>query len=201
MRRRLHPETRRQEILRAAEKLLKRHGTEVRVEDVVAEAKAAKGTFYAYFATWDDLLAEIRKLKVTELEGKAASILAFGPETDWRKVLPALATILIGFIVASGGLHEVLFHSAFTRNRPEPPEARLAARFASILKAGIAAGAYAKLDPEPMGALISAVIHEAADQIIAGADRKRTEAALADALHRLVFASAAPVRARPGRSS
>lgn len=185
----------------AAEKLLKKHGVAVRVEDVVAEAKAAKGTFYAYFATWDDLLAEIRRRKVAEVEKEAAPVLAVGPATDWRNVLPALAALLIDFIVASGGLHEALFHSAFTRNRPEPPEARLAARFAAILKAGMAKGAYAKLDPEPTGALISAIIHEAADQIIAGADRKRTEGALHEALHRLVFASAAPVRAKPGRSS
>jgi hypothetical protein len=32
------------EILKAAEKLLKRHGTAVRVEDVVAKARAANGT-------------------------------------------------------------------------------------------------------------------------------------------------------------
>lgn len=201
MRRRLKPDLRREEIVVAAEKLLKREGVAVRVEDVVAEAKAAKGTFYAYFDTWDDLLAEIRRRKVVELETKAAPILAFGPATEWRNVLPALATLLIDFIVASGGLHEALFHSAFTRNRPEPAEARLAARFAAILKAGMAAGAYAKLDSEPSGALISAIIHEAADQIIAGADRKRTEGALREALHRLVFASAIPVRSKPGRSS
>lgn len=201
MRRRLKPDERREEIVVAAEKLLKEQGMAVRVEDVVAEAKAAKGTFYAYFATWDDLLAEIRRRKVAEVEKEAAPILAFGPATDWHRVLPALATILIDFIVASGGLHEALFHSAFARNRPEPPEARLAQRFAAILKAGMAKGAYARLDPEPTGALISAVIHEAADQIIAGADRKRTEAALAEALHRLVFANAKPVRGKPRRSS
>jgi AcrR family transcriptional regulator len=201
MRRRLKPNMRREEILAAAEKLLKRQGTAVRVEDVVAEAKAAKGTFYAYFATWDDLLVEIRKRKVAELEHVAAPLLAFGPATDWPKVLPALAAILIDFIVASGGLHDALFHSAFTRNRPEPAAARLAARFAAILNAGMEAGAYARLDPEPTGALISAIIHEAADQIIAGAERKRTLAALDEALHRLVFAAGLPAPRKHRRSS
>ncbi len=187
MRRRLQPDARRLEIIEAAEKLLKKHGTAVRVEDVVAEAKAAKGTFYAYFATWDDLLETIRSRKVAEVENAAAPILAFGPATDWPMVLPSLAVILIDFIVASEGLHEALFHSAFTRNRPEPPHKRLAARLAQLLKAGMAAGAYAKLDPEPTGALVSAVIHETADQILAGADRERARRALNHALHRITF--------------
>jgi AcrR family transcriptional regulator len=187
MRRRLKPDMRREEIVTAAERLLTRHGTAVRVEDVVAEAKAAKGTFYAYFASWDDLLVEIRTRKVAELELAAGPLLAFGPDTDWRKVLPALAVLLVDFISGSGGLHEALFHSAFTRNRPEPPEKRLAARFAKILRAGMEAGAYAKLDPEPTGALVAAVIHETADQILAGADRNRALKALNAMLHRLVF--------------
>jgi AcrR family transcriptional regulator len=187
MRRRLKPDARRLEILVAAEKLLKRHGTNVRVEDVVAEARAAKGTFYAYFATWDDLLEAIRARNVAELEAAAAPILAFGPATDWHRLLPALAVLLIDFIASSGGLHDALFHSAFARNRPEPPEKRLAARFAMILRVGIAAGAYAKLDTEPTGALISASIHETADQILAGADRKRALSALNHLLHCLVF--------------
>jgi AcrR family transcriptional regulator len=187
MRRRLKPDARRLEIIEAAEKLLKRHGTAVRVEDVVTEARAAKGTFYTYFATWDDLLDTIRSRKVAEVETAAAPILAFGPQTDWRMVLPSLAVILIDFIVASKGLHDALFHSAFTRNRPEPPHKRLAARLAQVLKAGMAAGAYSRLDAEPLGALVSAVIHETADQILAGADRERALATLDDALHRIAF--------------
>src|SRR5262245_38128723 len=110
MRRRLQPDIRRLEIIEAAERLLKKHGTAVRVEDVVAEAKAAKGTFYAYFATWDDPLESIRSPKVAEIEKAAAPIIAFGPHTDWRMVLPSLTVILVDFIVASEGLHEALFH-------------------------------------------------------------------------------------------
>jgi AcrR family transcriptional regulator len=188
MRRRLKPDARRLEIITAAEKLLKRHGTAVRVEDVVAEARAAKGTFYAYFESWDDLLDTIRQRTVGELESQAAPLLAFGPATDWYKVLPSLAELLVDFITASQGLHDALFHSDFTRNRPMPPETRLAARIAQILRAGMAAGAYQKLDPEPTGQLISAVIHETADQILAGADRQRSFAALDHLLDRLVVA-------------
>lgn len=196
MRRRLKPDARRLEIIEAAEKLLKRHGTQVRVEDVVTEAKAAKGTFYTYFDTWDDLLDEIRKRKLAEIESATAPILAFGPQTDWPRVLPSLAAVAIDFIVASGGLHEALFHSDFTRNRPMPDHARPPALFAAVLAAGIKAGAYVKLDPGPTGALIFAIIHETADAIVAGAGRKRATAALEEALHRLVFAASPQKKGR-----
>jgi AcrR family transcriptional regulator len=186
VRRRLKPDARRLEIIEAAEKLLKRHGAEVRVEDVVAQAKAAKGTFYAYFDSWDDLLDTIRQRTIAELEKAAKPIVASGPGTDWTRLLPALALLLIDFITASGGLHDALFHSDFTRKRPMAPETRLAARIADILRAGMAAGAYVKLDPEPTGQLVSAVIHETADQILAGADRARSVEALNRLLHRLV---------------
>jgi AcrR family transcriptional regulator len=198
MRRRLKPDARRLEIIQAAEKLLKRHGNAVRVEDVVAEARAAKGTFYTYFATWDDLLEEIRKRKLADIESAVAPIIALGLQGDWHKVLPSLAAIAIDFIVASGGLHEALFHSSFTRNRPLPDYERPPALFSAVLSAGMAAGAYAKLDPEPTGALVWAIIHETGDAIVAGADRKPAIAALEEALHRLVFASPSQ---HQGRSS
>jgi AcrR family transcriptional regulator len=197
MRRRLKPDARRLEIIEAAEKLLKRHGADVRVDDVVAQAKAAKGTFYAYFDSWDDLLEVIRQRTIAELERAAGPIIAPGPGTDWTKVLPALAVLLIDFIIASGGLHDALFHSDFTRKRPMPPETRLAARIANILRTGMAAGAYAKLDPEPTGQLISAVIHETADQILAGADSARSVEALNRLLHRLVAIESRTDQGRP----
>ena len=132
----------------------------MRVEDVVAEARAAKGTFYAYFDSWDDLLDTIRQRTIAELERDAAPVLALGAGTDWHKVLPSLSVLLVDFITASGGLHDALFHSDFTRSRPMPPETRLAARIAGILRAGMAAGAYVDLDAEPTSQLISAIIHE-----------------------------------------
>src|SRR5437879_12308364 len=60
LRRRLQPEARKLEIIEAAERLLQAHGSRVRVEDVVREAGVAKGTFFLYFPSWDDLLETVR---------------------------------------------------------------------------------------------------------------------------------------------
>ena len=61
MTRRLPPETRRQQILDAAASLLLDNGLAGTSVDAVAQrAGIAKGTVYLYFASWQDLLGELR---------------------------------------------------------------------------------------------------------------------------------------------
>jgi AcrR family transcriptional regulator len=194
-RRRLGPDKRRAELLVAAERLLRRDGPTVRVEDIVAEARAAKGTFYTCFATWDDMLEAVRARKLAELEQLLVPVLAAKPVR--ASLLADIAVISIDFIVALRGLHDVLFHSAFTQARPLPESTRPPARIAAILRHGQQAGVFASCDPEPMGALIFAMMHETADRIDAGADRKTSIATFKLALDRIVNAhSSAPSPSR-----
>lgn len=195
-RRRLGPDMRRAELLDAAERLLQRNGPAVRVEDVVAAAKAAKGTFYTCFATWDDMLDELRARKIAELERALAPVL---DKAEHAAVLTNVAVTSVDFILKLGGLHEVLFHSAFTQARPLPDHARPPAQIAEILRRGQRVGVFAPCDPEPMGALIFAMMHETADRIIAGADRKRSLATLRLALDRIANGPNDPSSLRPRR--
>jgi AcrR family transcriptional regulator len=178
---------RRLEILDAAEKLLRIHGPAVRVDDIMTEAQAAKGTFFTYFATWDDMLEAVRERTSIKLEAAVADLFEHSALTNWKDVLPRLAATFIDFVIEMGGLHQVLFHSAFTQTRPMPQERKPAARIASILRAGLKAGAYAPVDPDPTAGLIFSAIHETANAIIAGADRERSLAALDLLLHRILF--------------
>ena len=187
-RRRLTPEARRQEILAAAERLLRRGNVAVRVEDVVAEAGAAKGTFYTCFATWDDLLEAIRATQAAEFERRLAPAFERMREGAWESVLPELAVGFIDAVLAMEGLHDALFHGPFPLARPLPPVQRPAARIAEILLAGRRAGAYAALDAESTGALLFAAIHETADAIIGGAERRRALDALITLIRRAVHA-------------
>ena len=158
----------------------------------MAEAGSAKGTFFAYFPTFDDLLEALRAEQAAELEQAVSDALGSAAKPDWETALPRLAGAFVDSVIAMGGLHEVLFHSAFTQARPTPPERRPAARIAAILRAGLAAGAYADLDPDPTATLIFSAIHETADAIAAGADRDRSLAALDRLLRRAVFATDRP---------
>ena len=169
---------RRQEIIEAAEKLLTRDGTNVRVEDVVREAGAAKGTFYLYFPTWDDLLEAIRGRLVVAFDATHPLQIEDGTHADWPQRVDWLAVAFVDAIVGMGGLHAVLWHTDFARRRPMPlptnPDQPLDRRHPG----SPVAGAFARIDAALAGRLLFAVIHETADTLVGGEDRECALAAM-----------------------
>jgi AcrR family transcriptional regulator len=177
-RRRLDPEIRRQELIEAAERLLRRRGPDVRVEDVVREAAAAKGTFYVYFPTWEDLLDVLRDRTLRAFDAAYPVPAGRGADLDWLRLVERLAVAFVDGVVAMGGLHTVLFHTDFAQRRPLPDDDSPIGRLIAIVRAGREAGAFADVDSILVGRLLFAVIHETADAVVAGADRKRALAAM-----------------------
>jgi AcrR family transcriptional regulator len=180
-RRRLEPEVRKREIVEAAERLMRAHGARVRVEDVVLEAGVAKGTFFLYFPTWDDLLATIRDRLVAEFDSLHPMPKPSGP-VDWPALVETQAVAFIDFTLARQGFGAAIFHSDFAERRPLADNAVV--RLAAVIRAGQAANAFGPVDPEPTARLLFAVIHEAADAIAGGTDRAVMIAALAQLLRR-----------------
>lgn len=187
-RRRLDPEARRLELLKAAERLIRRRGGGVRVEDVVAEAGAAKGTFYVYFASFDDLLEALRGRAFAAFDRANPDLKEVSASSDWPATMSEVADAFVDFTLGLKGLHEALFHSDFAKNRPPPLEKTPVARIAAMIAAGQRAGAFGEADPLPMARLLFAAMHEAADAVAAGADRGRIMAAL-DILMRRALAA------------
>jgi AcrR family transcriptional regulator len=171
-RRRLDPQVRRQELIEAAERLLKARGPVIRVDDVVQEAGAAKGTFYLYFSTWDDLLETLRT-RVFEAFLKQHPI-PRGPDTaiDWPALFCHLGEAFVDAVGAMGGLHEALFHSDFAQRRPMPAEVHPVGRLAALIGFGQTSKGLAEVDPGPTARLLFAILHETADAVAAGEDRQ-----------------------------
>jgi AcrR family transcriptional regulator len=185
-RRRLDPEVRRLEIIEAAERLLIANGPDVRVEDVVREAGAAKGTFYLYFPTWHDLLETIRGRLVAAFDEAHPLRIDATAAMDWPGVLDWLAVAFVDAIIAMGGLHAVLFHTDFARRRPIPEADNPINRLTAIVRVGRETGAFADVDVPLTGRLLFAVIHETADAVAAGEDRERALAAMRWMLRRAI---------------
>jgi len=181
-RRRLAPEARRREILEAAERLLQAHGSRVRVEDVVREAGVAKGTFFLYFPSWDDLLETLRDRLVAEFDTLYPLPTEVDGPVDWPAVIDAQAAAFIDFASARAGIGQALFHSDFAERRPLADHAIV--RLAAIVRAGQEAQAFGAVDPEPTARLLYAAIDEAAHAVAAGADRAAMVAALQTLLRR-----------------
>ena len=181
-RRRLHPDVRRQEIIEAAERLLQADGSRVRVEDVVREAGVAKGTFFHYFPSWDDLLETVRDRLVAEFDAAYPLPTEVAGPVDWPALVARQASAFIEFSLSRRGIGEAVFHSDFAERRPLADHA--VQRLTAVIRAGQEADAFGPVDPEPTARLLYAVIHEAADAVAEGADREATTAALQSLLRR-----------------
>src|SRR5215472_12594028 len=103
VRRRLHPEARKREIVEAAERLLNAHGARVRVEDVAREAGVAKGTFFLYFPTWDDLLDAVRARLVAQFNIAHPPPGGAAP-ADWTALVESQAAAFIDFTLSRRGI-------------------------------------------------------------------------------------------------
>jgi len=174
------------EIVEAAERLLTMEGPNVRVEDVVREAAAAKGTFYLYFPTWDDLLEAIRGRVIKAFDEAHPVQIGADSEVDWLRVLDRLAVAFVDAVIAMGRLHTVLFHTDFARRRPIPEDDNPLSRLIRIVRSGREAGAFADIDADSIGRLLFAVIHETADAVEAGEDREGALTAMRWILRRVL---------------
>lgn len=181
-RRRLQPEARKQEIVEAAERLLHEHGANVRVEDVVREAGVAKGTFFLYFPTWDDLLETVRQRLVSAFDTAHPLPTEVEGPVDWPRLVETQACAFIEFTLSRRTVGEVIFHSEFAERRPLADNAVL--RLSAVIRAGQEAQAFGPVDPEATARLLFAAIHETADAVAGGADRAAALAALRHLLRR-----------------
>ncbi|MBN1946706.1 MAG: TetR/AcrR family transcriptional regulator [Bradymonadales bacterium] len=177
-RRRLAPDDRRAELLDAAIDVLRELGPDkARVEDVTNAAGAAKGTFYLYFPSWDDLLVAVRdRLIFTYAEAVRARFAAV-PGMPWSAIEEECLRF-VDYVVGLGDLHEAVFHGPSARQLIG--KERLAEGFiAEMLTMGIAAGSCCPVVAHAAAPLLFSVLHATADSILLRGDREeRIEALL-----------------------
>ena len=189
VRRRLEPNARRQELVEAAERLLRERGAAVRIDDVIRAADTARGTFYLYFPTWDDLLEAVRERITADFDAAYPLPVETTGPVDWPRVLDWLTAAFMDFTLELGGLHEAVFHGDFAERRPPRPDQDAIGRLTAIIRAGQEAGAFDVTDAEPTARLLFATLHEAVDAVIEGGDRDRHLAAARRILHRALARS------------
>ena len=177
-RRRLNPDQRRRELLDAAVRVLRERGpTECRVEDITAEAGTAKGNFYRYFPTWDALLVAVRDHMMDEYTDDVRRRLTTGHIRDPWTILEEEVDRFLEFQLGLGGLHDAVFHGPVGWAGQVDAERSAASLVAALLTAGVDDGSFAGIDIGPTAALLSSVLHGAADEIRAGTDHAEMRAA------------------------
>lgn len=172
-RRRLKPEVRRAELVEAALTVLRgREPGEVRIEDVTRAAGAAKGTFYLYFSSWEELMVAVRDHALSAyIDGVLDRFARVGTAAEWWVALEEECARFVNFHVELGTVHKAIFHGAGIEYPvfSEHSDERLVAR---LLLQGIALGACRPVDAEMSAPLVFALLHATADSVGRSGERE-----------------------------
>ncbi|MEV4577923.1 TetR/AcrR family transcriptional regulator [Nonomuraea jabiensis] len=168
-RRRLSPEARRSELIDAAIRLLD-SGQDVTnwVQAVTAEADAAKGTFYVYFSSWEEMLAAVRDRVLQDYVDRFHRLAESTEPIDWWATLDAECVAAIESISRSGGLHTAVFHSGPAPASADEGRLKTIAAIAKALRRGMDDGAFRPVDSHIAATLLFTLLHGAADAVAAG---------------------------------
>ena len=194
-RRRLSPDVRRAELLEAALFVLRDQGPmNARVEDVTEAAGVAKGTFYLYFPSWDDLLVEIRRHLFSTYVSDMQDIFALEALSDWWAALEKECVHFVDFVEGLGDLHNVVFHGPIA---DRPPDLTISYDniLADMLKKGIESRCCRHIKVDIAAKLIFSVLHTTAENIVQTGDRDRNFDAMFDLL-RAWLGTSSPVEAK-----
>lgn len=168
------PEVRRQELMDAAVRVFKEKGiARTTVSDITSAADVAKGTFYLYFDSKEQLLGALKERLVDDILEQASSQYARVGSEDWWSLVDSVIESFVDFMLERRDMVHVLMqeggHATGTDDVFIECEAKVDAMFASGIQAGIQAGAFRTSDPEMIGkffhhaidgALIHAVLYE-----------------------------------------
>lgn len=176
-RRRLAPDDRRAELIDAAVGVLRAGVDEGNwVAEVTRAAGAAKGTFYVYFSSWEDMLAVVRERLIDQCNAPIRDALAAADGVDWWAVLEDQCGRFVDMVTEFGRHHALIFHAALPRD-PVGAARSGPAVLAAAIQRGVADGCFGPVDVEAAAQLLYAVVHAAADAVLAGGERERWVAA------------------------
>lgn len=195
-RRRLRPDMRRIELLEAALSVLRKQGPmNARVEDVTAAAGAAKGTFYLYFSSWDDLLVEVRAHLLSKYVSEMQKRFKLEALHDWWVAFEKECVHFVDFVEELGDLHKAIFHGPIA---DRPLDAAISAEtiIAGMLRIGIESGVCRPVEIDAAARLLFSVLHTTADSIVQTGDRERYLNSMFDLLRAWLRTSAPAVTAQ-----
>jgi TetR/AcrR family transcriptional regulator, transcriptional repressor for nem operon len=182
------PQQRRNDLLDAAQSLVVEKGVAaVTLDDVTRRAGVAKGTFYLYFRSKDDLVAALQQ-RFSDRMAERVEAAARNADT-WAAKLDACVLACFEDYGETYELHDVLFHHGGMGDRhvhddADPSPSRLVGAIRELLAAGVEAGAYDVDDPELTAVLLFSAAHGGYESTCHGPHRP-DEAALVAATQQL----------------
>jgi AcrR family transcriptional regulator len=158
---------RREELMDAAQALFLEKGfAATNVSEIVEGADVAKGTFYLYFKTKDDVLAA---LQTRFVEGFCETIdVAMAKEyANWASRIDAFVAVCLDAYLASMPVHDLVFHEHRPANRAMKADNPVIPRLQALLEKGAEDGAWEIGDPRLTAVMLFDALHGAVDDCLA----------------------------------
>lgn len=193
------PEERREDILDAALRVFAERGIRgATVAHIARAAGVAKGTFYLYFDSKEQLVGALKEGMVEAILAHASSLYEQVGKQDWWALVDTFGESYVDFMIEHRDMCQIMAQEQIS---PETDPifsecyAKIYEMLTAGLRAGIEAGVFSSPDPE----LTARLIHHAIDGIMVHAllyedevDRDRLVAAIRDLLRRSVAPMPAP---------
>lgn len=179
------PEIRRDELLNAAQALFLKKGVgATAIEEITASADVAKGTFYLYFSSKEDIHSALAERFQARYVSGLERAVARRRDGDWNGRLAAWAKAAATGFLDEGPLVNMLFHAH--ASIPEGGSNVIVEHLKGLLKTGAEAGAWPIDDPAFTADFLFGGLHGVIDDALIGEKRvNRTQ--LIQRLQRVFF--------------
>lgn len=161
-------EVRLDELMAAAEKLFLAQGVEATtINEIVESAQVAKGTFYHYFSSKNEMLGALAVRYTERFMLSLDNAMARCAADDWEERLRAWIHANIETYVKTYRIHDIVYVNHHHHDRANGSKNAILEQLLAIIEGGKLAGNWAPEHPNVVALLIYAGVHGATDNIIA----------------------------------
>jgi AcrR family transcriptional regulator len=186
------PEERREELMNAAQRLFLKRGVEpTTIEQITTGAAVAKGTFYLYFSSKEDVLGALRGRFGRELLKRIKTAVAQNREEDWKGKLATWAAAGVAGYLDSAQLHDILFYASRPPTQKGLVKNIIIDDLAELLQGGVAAGAWSLDNPEFTAVFLFNGLHSVVNHAQTS-EKRVNRSRLAQRLQRLCLRAVGP---------
>ncbi|MFT3721855.1 TetR/AcrR family transcriptional regulator [Pseudorhodoferax sp.] len=174
---------RREELMDAAQALFLDKGFDATsVDEIVAQAGVAKGTFYFHFKTKDDVLRALRERFVVKFHERLESAVAACAPDDWSGRLEAWMEAAVDGYLDQFALHDLVFHEFRPSSRRMQHDNPITRHLATLIADGAQNGAWTAPYPRLMAAMLFGGFHGAVDEEIVAPSKTTRQRLTAEVL-------------------
>lgn len=160
-------EIRREELIDAAQALFLGKGFDATsVDEIVRAADVAKGTFYFYFKTKDEVLQALRSRFVEGFCKRLEDAVATKARDDWVGQLDAWLEAGVNGYLDEFELHDLVFHEFRPSNRRMKHDNPVIAHLTDLIEGGAKVGAWSVRHPRLTAVMLFNALHGAVDDEI-----------------------------------